>query len=471
MRNSSSRVSGLSQRLGRAFALQVLAIAAAAVVGVWAAAFTIEELLIERALEEEADHYWALRRDDPAVVAPNTRNLRGYLVEHERHQHLPLELRALSDGFHHLSTDADATIVYLTRQGAERLILVFNGEQVRELSAFFGLAPLGLVLAVIYLVAWLSYRAARRAASPVEWLAREVRDLDPQRPDPQVFAAERLPGRPDREVVALAEALGRLATSVNEFLERERLFTRDASHELRSPLTVIRLAADMLLTEQELSHPAKNSVRRIKRSATDMEDLTQAFLLLARDSEQGLSADRISVNDVVREEAELAGILAAGRPVSIRFVEECRLDLVASDKVISVLVGNLLRNAVNYTEEGEVVARIGTGFVEISDSGAGIPRHEVAKVFEPFYRVQSPAPTEVRPQRPRPGHGVGLTIVKRITDRFQWPIRIESEPGRGTRVLVEFPQAECRSLSTPTDNSSHRLHAEHISSSRPSPHP
>ena len=446
---------GLGRTLGRAFLLQALAIGATAVISVWAAAFTIEEVLIKQALAQEAQHFWDGRARRPGFPVPDTRNLTGYLAVGGDDDAFPAALRGLAPGYHRLSSASDLTVAYVEQRGDRRLALVFDGEQVRELSVYFGLVPLGLVLTLLYLAAWLAYRAARRAVSPLEWLAREVHNLDPERPDPNAFAAERIPGRPDSEVVDLADALARLARRVNEFLERERLFTRDASHELRSPLTVIRLAADMLLSEQELDRPARNSVLRIKRAAHDMEELTDAFLLLARDSDQGLAMEPVWVNDVVAEEVERARLLARGRPLTVRLDEECRMQVVSSAQVLSVMVGNLLRNAVAYTDEGEVCARIGRGFVEIRDSGPGIPDEHVDKVFRPFYRAgaaarePSPAPRPAADspgRRPRGGHGVGLTIVKRFSDRFGWPVRIDSTPGEGTRVVVEFPHASVREL-------------------------
>lgn len=435
---------GLGRRLDRAFLLQVVGIGLTALVSVWAAAFTIEEVLVKQALAGEARYFWDARARDTGFPVPNTRNLTGYFASAGDEADFPAALRGLTPGYHRLSSAVDVTVAFIEERSGDRLALVFDGEQVRELSVYFGLVPLGLVLTLLYLVAWLAYRAARRAVSPVEWLAREVHRLDPERPDASAFSPDRLPGRPDTEVVDLADALGRLAGRVNQFLERERNFTRDASHELRSPLTVIRLAADMLLSEQELERPARNSVLRIKRAVDDMEELTDAFLLLARESERGLALQPVWINDVVTEEIERVRVLLRERPVTVRLVAEHRLQVMSSDKAISVLVGNLLRNAVNYTEEGEVVVHIGRGYVEISDSGPGISSDEMDKVFHPFYRAgETPTPGAAGvPGRPRGGHGVGLTIVKRFSDRFGWPVRIDSRPGEGTRVVVEFPDAQ-----------------------------
>ncbi len=199
---------GMRRRLGRAFLLQASAIGVTAVIGVWVAAFTIEQVLVKRALQQEANYYWALRDQSPELPTPRTRNLTGYLAVDGDEREFPPALRGLTLGYHRMpNSDADFTVAYIAEQGSDRLALIFDGEQVHELSLFFGLAPLAFVLAMLYLAAWLSYRAARLAVSPVEWLAREVRAVDPEHPDPAAFSPERLPGRPDTEVVDLSEAL------------------------------------------------------------------------------------------------------------------------------------------------------------------------------------------------------------------------------------------------------------------------
>jgi len=431
------RSGGLRQRLGRAFLLQAGLISIAAVIGVYAAAFAIEEVLVKRALDEEARYFWGRLDKDDDFPLPDTRNLTGYLARDGDTRRLPEPLKELTPGFHQLPTQADFSVVYVSEHGAARLYLMFDGESVGQLALYFGLVPLAGVLIVLYLFAWIAYRLSREAISPIVWLAKEVQKFDPQSEKRPAFSPSSLPGNPDREVLALSEALSRLSQRLDEFIERERNFTRDASHELRSPLTVIKLAADMLLSEQELDRRARKSVLRIKRSATDMEELTEAFLLLARESERGFAAETVCINDVAAYELERARYLLGEKPVSVDFSAICRLVTPGSEKVLSVLIGNLIRNAFNYTDSGTVRLRVDRGAFTIEDSGVGISDEKVEQVFQPFFRGD---------HKKRGGHGVGLTIVKRLSDRFGWPVQFDSTVDVGTRVVVEFPDCSCDEL-------------------------
>jgi signal transduction histidine kinase len=272
-------------------------------------------------------------------------------------------------------------------------------------------------------------------------LARKVRELE-DAPSSEGLASLQVPADADDEVRELTDALLRYSQRLAHFLERERQFTRDASHELRSPLTVIRMAASILLEDPQLGESARRNAQRIQRACHDMEELTQAFLLLARETETGLPMEDICVNDLVAEEIERAKVLAADKPVTSEVRATRRMYLDAPEKVLSILLGNLLRNAFSYTDAGTVTVEIDDGKVRIRDTGVGIPATQIEQMFRPFVRGSSR----------RGGHGVGLTIVRRLSDRFGWPVRVESQPGVGTTVEIAFPQArmEPRATAAPT---------------------
>lgn len=417
---------GLRARLGRAFLLQAAFIGAAAVVGVFLSSLLLEGVLIREALRDEAAHFWMQRERDSTFPLPGTVNLTGYLNT------APASIENLPSGFHNRVVAGVNTVVYVMDHGEERLYLVFDRSGVGRLATVFGLLPLAMVLLVLYLSTWLAFRASRRAFSPIIALARQVRELDPAAPEPALPDAARLPRDADDEVRELADALGRYAQRLSEFVDRERNFTRDASHELRSPLTVIQTAAGLLEADTGLSDASRRSLQRILRATRDMEELISAFLLLARESQAGLPLEPICVNDVLLEELDRSRLLAAGKPVESRIVATHRLSVDAPDKVLPVLLGNLLRNAFAYTDAGEVTVEVGAESVVIRDTGTGIPSGQVDTMYQPFVRGDSGR---------RGGHGVGLTIVRRLSDRFGWPVSIESSPGIGTRVEILFPAA------------------------------
>ncbi len=417
---------GLGARLSRTLALQVVFISLAAVLGVLLAKFMLEDVLIRQALRDEAAHYWARRAENPEFALPDTRNLRGYLDE------IPDSLTQLPPGFHNLQKTESQGLVLVSEQDGSRLVLVFDGRRVDVLAFWFGLVPLALVLLGLYLSAWVGFRASRSAFSPVIALAKQVRNLDLESPDPHVFATGRLPEDPDDEVRVLAEAMARFTQRLDEFVARERQFTRDASHELRSPLTVLRMATDLLDKDTSLSEQGRRSLARIKRAARDMEELIGAFLLLARENESGLPTENCCINDIAIRELETAKLLADDRPVEARLSEECKLFVVAPEKVVSVLIGNLLRNAFSYTEAGQVKVTIRPEMVVIEDSGIGISDDKLKLLYEPFVQGEGSR---------RGGYGVGLTIVRRLSDRFGWPVEITSKVGVGTRVEIRFPNA------------------------------
>ncbi len=420
---------GVAKRLYKEFLLQAIYISIAVVMGLLAVTLIVEDVLIKQALRGEAEFYWervAVKADHPL---PETRNMASYREGHG--SGVPPELAKLELGFHRIETPSKA-LALITEHEGDRLFQVFDTARVDLLVTWFGLVPLATVLAGVYMALFQAYRVSRRAVSPIVELARRVKELDPANPDVTLFANSAALDVDD-EFDTLNSAMQDLTQRLVEFVQREFDFTRDASHELRSPLTVIKIASDALSKSDGLNERQQKTLARIQASAQDMEELTEAFLLLARESNQSLPADWININDVVSNEVESAGILIGDKNVTIEQVADCAMTIEAPEKVLASVVGNLLRNGVNYTDEGQVVVTIGREGITIQDTGSGMDAQELEKVFKPFNRGNR--------ERRRGGFGVGLTIVKRLCERFSWPLQIESTVGVGTTVTVLLPQS------------------------------
>ncbi len=424
--------SGLRRKIWVAFILQMIAISFAAVLGVYAVATVIEDALVERVLEREAGYFLDHVARDPDAAPPDTYFVRGYFQKAGADAAaLPAPLRGLEPGYHR-GSGSHPHVVYVADAPAGRLYLDLDATRTHHPVLLFGTALCGVIVVIVYLTTWMTYRASRRALSPVIALANAVRDWDPKRPDLDALLPENLPVRADRDVESLAYALHGFATRLEEFVERERAFTRDASHELRTPLTVIKASADMLL-DDDVPPFTQRAAERILRAVRDMESLIESFLILARESDSGLPEEEFSVNAAVREEIEHAQPLCEGKPVHIVREEKAELALYSSPRAFSVLIGNLIRNACQYTERGRVTVTVESDRVTVRDTGVGMNEQELARAFVSFFRGD---------QGRGNGHGIGLTIVKRLADRFGWEVGMSSELGIGTIVTVVFPDTQ-----------------------------
>ncbi|HEX4854443.1 HAMP domain-containing sensor histidine kinase [Arenimonas sp.] len=424
--------SGLRRKIWVAFILQAAAISFAAVLGVYGASAVLKHVLIQRALQEEATHYWQRLASDAQAQVPDTYNMTGFLVPAGGSQAaLPEKLRPLDVGFHALSRAEGGSLVLVERdRNGHMLYLLFKQEQVDSLAFWFGVTPLAIVLVVIYVIAWSTYRTSKRAVSPVIWLAGQVQRWDPKHPEASALRPENLPVDVEGETLVLASSLHDFASRIESFVERERDFTRDASHELRTPLTVIRVAGDMMEADENLSPLSRRALKRIQGAGRDMEALIEAFLILAREGDTGLPDDDFAVSSVVEEEVDKARVLVATKPVELRLVKEDDFHLHAPARVLSVLLSNLLRNACHYTDQGSVTVYLRRGSIAVADTGVGMTPDELARVFEPFYRGGD---------RKKDGQGIGLSIVQRLSQRYGWPVRLESEAGKGTVATISFP--------------------------------
>ncbi len=290
-----------------------------------------------------------------------------------------------------------------------------------------GGALLLLVMAAVLI--WVIVNATlrplqRTAASVGERSEQDLREVDAS-------------GAP-REVRPLVDALNRLLQRIRGALLTERRFTADAAHELRTPLAAIRANAQVLIgarDQAEREATARDLLASVDRSTRLVEQL----LALAR-ADQPLQPEQlreVDIADVAREQ------LAAHRGRAEQVGIELRGSLApsptrADPALLSVMVRNLLDNALRYTPAGGHIT-VATGaddagpVLTVEDDGPGIPEPERERVFERFHRLPGQRAT---------GSGLGLSIVRRVADVHGAKVAIAAGSGeKGTRVSVNFSQA------------------------------
>ena len=415
--------------------MQLAVIGTATVIGIYITQLVVEDLLTRQALASEAEHYWQLRDADPNQPLPNTANLRGYLAsaaaDSEGRGDLPRPLRAEGPGFRRIHMDGASRLVHVSERGDARLYLVFEADQVSDLAFYFGTVPLSIVLLLIYGLLFVAYRWSQAALSPIVRLARQLEAVDLERTGGVDLDFAALRRNADAEVATMVDALEHFAERLTAAVERERVFTRDAGHELRTPLAVFKGSLDLL--QRETGRPARDreALARMRRTADDMESLLETLLLLARKESAAGEGVPTAVKQVLTEEVRAVEETARRRGNRLRLHAEDDVTVAAPAAVVRIVVGNLLRNAVGYTENGKVEVTLMAEGVRFKDNGIGMSREELANMFEPFYRARTG-------RGAARGHGLGLSIVRRLSQQYGWVLNAHSQPGEGTTVELRF---------------------------------
>jgi two-component system sensor histidine kinase SenX3 len=232
---------------------------------------------------------------------------------------------------------------------------------------------------------------------------------------------------------------------VEDTSERRRLesvrrdFVANISHELKTPVGALALLAETLLDEDD-PVVTKRLAERLASEAFRVGNTIDDLLELSRlEIDPGLATDRVTVAQFVREAADRVRPAAEQRAIDIEVHEpSARLAVVGDRRQLVSAVTNLLDNAVKYSEAGstvEVRARTDGRWVDVTvhDSGIGIPRRDLERIFERFYRVDRAR------SRDTGGTGLGLAIVRHVASNHRGEVRVESREGVGSTFTLRLP--------------------------------
>ncbi len=292
------------------------------------------------------------------------------------------------------------------------------------------LLPVGLVLAGSG-----GLLLARRALKPVERMTVAAHRISAERLTERVEetgAGDEL----DRLAKTLNEMLGRLDTAFSQI----RQFSADASHELQTPLTILKGELEVALRHSRSPGEYRDTLRSALEEIDRIAQLVEGLLLLARAEAGVLRMDRqpVDLAEVVYEVRRRVETLAASRSIQLRMDTVEPVTIRGDRERLGRLLLNLADNAVKYTEPGGSITlalrRLGdSAELSVSDTGMGIAPEERERIFQPFYRVVDAHSSF------EGGSGLGLSIARSIAVAHGGSVRVESEPGGGSVFRVLLP--------------------------------
>ncbi len=413
----------LRTRLAVTFALFGVLISGLSAAGLFLAAHSLGVRLMDETLSAEIDDYLARKQINPRALLPATLTMRGYAREPDRSSPgLPPELAGLSPGGYQMTLDDTPYRIFVVDRAGERFVMMFNAtqQQYRE-ETFVAYIATGMFIMTLF-SAWMGWWLAGKIVSPITELARRVSNAAPEQGEQgisQDFSKD--------EIGNLAEVFESYLRRMRAFIERERAFTADVSHELRTPLAIVQGVVELAEADDHLDDKTRGRVARIGRANREMIDMTAALLLMAREEvlEEAVM-QHCDVWDVVSGAIEAYRHLLSAR-TNLVLACSTRVHVSAERTLLGIVVSNLIRNAFTYTQSGEVAITLAGDGLTITDTGSGISGDEIGRVFERYFKGAEST-----------GSGIGLSLVKRICDRYGWQAELQSALGKGTSVRLVF---------------------------------
>lgn len=316
--------------------------------------------------------------------------------------------------------DTGATLQHLPARYGDSdqypVLALFENLEAIFLRALTGIILLSILLALIF-----SYFSSKAIIKPLLDLKDAV-EADQHNFDELTH----LPS----EVGVLARAIDDKNKKLEQYLKREQLFTGDVSHELRTPLTIIMGASEVLEAQLADNPRALEFTQRINNTAKETSEIISALLLLSRAPEK-LDATETCINRIAESEVARLTYLLQYKPVTCRIEAEQDYYAFVRPELLKMALGNLIKNAFQYTDSGEVVIAIDANKISVSDTGLGIPDNMMPLLYERFERIE---PKEIKIE----GSGLGLSIVQRIVSHMGWQLAHSSNEAGGSTFTIHY---------------------------------
>ena len=321
-----------------------------------------------------------------------------------------------------------------------RIVIISAGEDEdgqETLNRLLKILVISFLIGNIFVLA-VGYLFSRGLLQPIRKITDDVAEISAQN------LARRIQTGPTKdEWYYLSHTLNDLLNRLQDSFELQRRFISNASHELSTPLTSISSQLEVSLQKERVAEDYKKVMQSIYQDVRHMSNLTQTLLEFAKASGNtgGLEINLVRMDEIILQlPAEIVKINNA-YSIIIQFdnlpEDEENLLVFGNETLLLTAIKNIVVNACKYSENHQATVHLKMQdqsiLIIIEDQGAGIPKEEIAKIFQPFYRVEE--------HRSTGGFGLGLSLAERIIKLHKGTIEVASEKGKGTTFYISFPAA------------------------------
>jgi len=388
-----------------------------------------EEVIWRSTLEAELNSYLKYRKINPGLSAPTSGNLKTYISDKmDDLEHRPPDvISSLKPGLHdEISIDNRLYTVLVKDVDDHRIYMMYDITHLENQEHQLAYIVVASVVLVGGIIIFFGFWLGGKLSEPVRDLAIQLEKFNPRARGERVELRHQ-----DAEINTIVTAINTYIRRLDGFVEREKEFVNTASHELRTPVAIISGAADVLKTIPNTPKKAVPPLARIQYAVSDMDEMINALLYLAREetSANQASMQTCRVDELLPKIVENHAYLLCDKEIDISMPNIEPTVVTAPPQLMSIVVSNLIRNAIEHTERGSVVIHLRSNILTVSNTMAIIAPDEIAKIYQGRIRNQDSG---------RSGKGLGLHIIERLSARVGWRFTLENDSHTTTTARLDM---------------------------------
>lgn len=382
----------------------------------------LEDELLARQIDSELQHARSLLANNPESSLPRSASLSIYLASRTASQPIPRHLVDLPEGEHHDVKLGDKSYhVLVAPLDDDRLYIQSDITEIerseRLLSTILLIAWIVLIVALYFIARILS----RKLSGPIAQLSEKLARIGPDQ------RGVRLGDQfEDDEVGRIAQAFDSYTGKIDGYVEKQMAFAAMASHELRSPLTIIRTSADLIASRHD-DPSIEAHLDKIQRASGNMANMIHALLAVTRDQPIEEIQEPVALRPLVDEIIDALQPEIEAKRIDVENLLQDSASIGADQTLITVVLTNLIRNSVKHGENSSIRIDMAGSMLAITDSGLGIDSEHLRHIFDFAYRGENSQ-----------GYGVGLYISRLVCDYQGWSLQLVANPQGGIIARIDF---------------------------------
>ncbi len=382
----------------------------------------LEDDLLAKQNEYELKNIRDLLAQNPYAALPRSATLSIYLESRREQQPIPQYMLELGDGvFHDISIGDKAYQITVAPSDDERIYIQYDITEIERSENLLEIILLVAWIVLLVVMFFIAYILSRKLSGPIAQLSQELSRINPG--ERGIRLSQQFE---DDEVGRIAQAFDSYTVKMDGYVEKQIAFAAMASHELRSPLTIVQTSADLIASRHD--DPGINPhIDKIRRASANMANMIHALLAVTRDQPTRNAEQQVELCALVDE---IVGSMApeiGAKQISIDNNIAPGASIETDRTLVTVVLANLIKNGVKHGRQSSISIDMQGPLLTITDNGIGIDEESLRHIFDFGYRGQSSE-----------GYGVGLYISKLICDYQGWSLELSPNHDGGIVARVNF---------------------------------